>query len=168
MTARKAKKIETSISPVNMPAKQAAIYHALAKYAEKEAKATRDDMTAGQTERIELNISAMIEGCQPFTERVIVDLTVGGDSSRAGSGPSAKEVLAWFLTRLKVDQTGVNAILNELLADYQMNEGSLTIDNKFFTLAENYLKLAGASKTTTARGSVSTKVERVPTLALRG
>lgn len=169
MSAEQAKVSQSNHSghPLGLPAYQAAVYHAVAKFAGKEAASCRSNLIDGQSEKIDITISARVAGCEPLIEHIEAMLTVAGPTTRAGSGPSGKEIAAWFLTRLGVDEKVAHTLLQEMVADYTTN-GSLTVNDGSVKLAENYMKLAGASKTQKVNGNVSVSINRQPLYSLKG
>lgn len=129
----------------------AAVFHAAAKVASKEAD--RDELTAGRTYDVRrLTIAAEIDG-QPFSAAYDVSLSVGHDTTRAGSAPTAGVLLAYLLG--KMNAATRDATLRDLAEVFATHGHKLPVDETLAEAAEAALKQLRARHSTTTRGNVS-------------
>lgn len=162
-----AKVTQTHAAPqVDHVTAQAAAWSALAKIAAKEAESRRDDLPAGYSSHVDIHLSAAVDGAK-MVDSFGVALTVGHETTRAGGGPSADDVLAWVLSKIGRPEVA-EKLLGELSADFTANDGKLPANDAVAAKATGILKVLRSTRKSTVRGSVSAKIERSaePTFSL--
>jgi hypothetical protein len=137
------------------PSAVAAIaWHALLKTADKEA--CRDDLEAGSTHIVNLNVAGDIDG-QAFDQHITAVLAVGHESTRATSAtPSVDRVIASILAKL--NEATREAILRDLPEVYAANGCELPeVPAAIAEKTSAMLQRLRAKKQIDVRGSVSVK-----------
>lgn len=133
--------------------REAAAWHALAKMAEKEAKALRDELPVG-SHAVNLQWQANVDGHLPMRILAHCVLTVGQDTSKAAScTPDYEGILAWLLESLN-EQTR-EARLRDLVAVYKANGGKLPANDRTREAVKAALGKLRSTERKTQRGPVS-------------
>lgn len=138
-----------------------AAFHAVSKVAAKEGD--RDELVTGKNYDVSLTITATIEG-QTLSQSYDCNLSVGHDSQRAGSAPTADILLAYLLGQMNPAHR--EAAQRKMVADFAANDGSLPVDNSIRESAKGTLQQLRATQSTTVRGTVSCKYQASKSVAL--
>lgn len=118
---------------------------------------TRDDLPDGASERVDVCITARVEGGDLYRKQFHCDLAVGHASQRASStGAPQEDVIAWILGH--VNAATRESILAKLPEVFAANGEALPVSEGDKAAAEAMLKRLRAKKTQDVRGSVSVKV----------
>jgi hypothetical protein len=144
------KSIAKPARKVNLLELASAAWHAIAKVAAKECD--RDELVDGSDYDVQFRVIAEVGG-ETLDQSFSARLSVGHESERAGSAPSAESLLGFCLEKLTKPKR--EALLAEIEAAYL--EGKLPVTEDVQQLAKSSLQRMRASQTTTVRGSVACK-----------
>lgn len=136
---------------VNLLELASAAWHAISKVAAKECD--RDELSDGADYDVHFRVIAEVGG-QTLDQSFDARLSVGYESERAGSAPSAEALLGFCLAKLSKPKR--EALLAEIESEYAA-AGELPVAGDVTELAKQSLKRMRSSKTSTVRGNVSCK-----------
>lgn len=142
--------VPQSRKSVNLLELASAAWHAISKVAGKECD--RDELSDGQDYDVEFRVVAEING-QTLDQSFSARLSVGHETERAGSAPSADALLGFCLEKLSKPKR--EALLAEIEAAFV--DGDLSVSSDVQQLAKSSLQRMRASHSTTVRGAVSCK-----------